>query len=171
MAAGKYNRSTLSGYAALGQHDEPLQLLWQAPSLSEPSVTPELPRTDTLPFAGIALQRNPAPANNSTYGLMGFVGGAAHVHSHASGMSMELFGMGEVMGAKAGTETYGSTDQRKLLPALRRQQHHHRQWRVARRRRLGRLRHQHGADRGHGAAAVCDRGFAELLLHLQFVRR
>ena len=45
---------------ALGQHDEPLQLLWQAPTIPEPPVTPELPRTDTLPFAGIALQRNPA---------------------------------------------------------------------------------------------------------------
>ena len=71
-------------------------------------MTPELPRTDTLPFAGIALQRNQAPANNSNYGLMGFVGGAGHIHSHASGMSMELFGMGEVMGAKSGTETYGT---------------------------------------------------------------
>ncbi len=109
VAAGHYNRSNLSGYSALGNHDEPLQLLWQAASLSEPAVSPTLPRTDTLPFAGVALQRNPAPFSNSTYGLMGFVGGAAHIHSHASGMSMELFGMGEVMGAKAGTESYGST--------------------------------------------------------------
>jgi hypothetical protein len=109
VAAGKYNRSSLEDYASLGEHDEPLQLLWQAAVISEPGVTPALPRTDTLPFAGIALQRNPAPTNNSTYGLMCFVGGAGHVHSHASGMSMELFGAGEVMGAKAGTENYGST--------------------------------------------------------------
>ena len=37
---------------------------------------------------------------------MSFVGGADHVHSHASGMSMEIYGMGEVMGAKSGTGTY-----------------------------------------------------------------
>jgi hypothetical protein len=109
VAAGQYNRSSLSDYNGLGEHSEPLQLLWQAASLSEPSVSPTLPRTDPLPFAGVALQRNPAPTNNSTYGLMSFVGGASHTHSHASGMSMEIFGLGEVMGAKTGTENYGST--------------------------------------------------------------
>ncbi|MGL4398950.1 MAG: autotransporter-associated beta strand repeat-containing protein [Luteolibacter sp.] len=109
VADGNYNRSTLSNYATLGNQYEPLQLLWQAASLSEPAVTPALPRTDKLPHAGITLQRNPAPSSNSTYGLMGFVGGAAHIHSHSSGMSMELFGMGEVLGAKSGTESYGST--------------------------------------------------------------
>jgi hypothetical protein len=108
VASGGYNRATLSDYSKLGQHDEPLELLWQAPVITEPAVIPELPRTDTLPWAGIALQRNPAPANNSTYGLMCFVGGAAHVHSHASGMSMELFGLGQVMGSKGGTSTYGT---------------------------------------------------------------
>ena len=87
--------------------DEPLQLLWQSASLSESSVTPALPRTDSLPFAGITLQRNLPPSGSSTYyGLMSFVGGADHVHSHASGMSMEIYGIGEVMGAKSGTGTY-----------------------------------------------------------------
>ena len=108
VADGKYNRSSLRSYATLGTQTEPLQLLWQVATLSEPAVTPELPRTDTLPFAGIALQRNEVPANNPHYGLMGFVGGAGHIHSHASGMGMELYGMGEVMGAKSGTETYGT---------------------------------------------------------------
>ncbi len=109
VADGSYNRSTLDSYSTLGTQTEPLQLLWQAASLSEPAVTPTLPRTDKLPFAGITLQRNPAPSDNSTYGLMGFIGGAAHIHSHSCGMAMELFGMGEVMGAKSGTESYGST--------------------------------------------------------------
>ena len=108
VADGYYNRSTLDSYSTLGTQTEPLQLLWQAASLAEPAVTPTLPRSDTLPHAGIALQRNPAPTNNQTYGLMGFVGGAAHVHSHACGMAMELFGMGEVMGSKSGREDYGS---------------------------------------------------------------
>lgn len=109
VADGNYNRSALRDYSSLGQHNEPLQLLWQSPDIAEPGVSPEPPRTDTLPFAGIALQRNPAPSDNSTYGLMCFVGGAGHVHSHASGMSMELFGMGQVMGAKSGVADYGST--------------------------------------------------------------
>ncbi len=108
VAAGSYNRSTLSDYSKLGQHDEPLELLWSAATITEPAVVPELPRTDTLPFAGIALQRNPSTVNDSTYGLMGFVGGAQHIHSHASGMSMELFGLGQVMGAKVGPESYGT---------------------------------------------------------------
>ncbi len=109
VADGNYNRSTLAGYSTLGTQTSPLQLLWQAASLPEPAVTPALPRTDKLPFAGLTLQRNPAPSNNATYGLMGFVGGAAHIHSHSCGMNLELFGLGEVMGAKSGTESYGST--------------------------------------------------------------
>lgn len=109
VATGSYDRSTLNAYDNLGQHDDPLQLLWQAPVVSESSVTPVLPRTDRLPYAGIALQRNPSTVSNSTYGLMGFVGGASHVHSHASGMSLELFGLGQVLGAKAGHEDYTAT--------------------------------------------------------------
>lgn len=108
VAEGSYNRSSLRSYGSLSMRDEPLQLLWQYESLSEPSVTPELPRTDKLPFAGITLQRNLPASDSTTYGLMCFVGGAGHIHSHASGMSMEIFGMGEVMGAKSGTETYGT---------------------------------------------------------------
>ncbi len=108
VAEGRYHRSTLNGYDNLGTQNDPLQLLWQAPVVSGPGVTPELPRTDRLPFAGVALQRNPAPANNTTYGLMCFVGGAGHIHSHASGMGMEIFGMGEVLGAKSGRSTYQS---------------------------------------------------------------
>jgi autotransporter-associated beta strand protein len=109
VADGKYNRSTITSYGSLSMRDEPLQLLWQSDSISEPAVTPELPRTDKLPFAGITLQRNLPASNSSTYGLMCFVGGAGHVHSHASGMSMELFGLGEVMGAKSGRDDYGAT--------------------------------------------------------------
>jgi autotransporter-associated beta strand protein len=110
VAEGNYNRSSPRNYSTLGLQNEPLQLLWQAAVISEPAVTPELPRTDRLPFAGVALQRNPAPTDNSNFGLMAFVGGAAHVHSHASGMSMELFGMGQVLGAKSGRTSYGTTD-------------------------------------------------------------
>lgn len=93
---------------SLGTHEEPLQLLWNAPRIAEPGFALTYPRTDALPWTGITLQRNPSTVNNSVYGLMCFVGGAAHVHGRASGMSMELFGLGQVMGAKAGRDTCGS---------------------------------------------------------------
>lgn len=108
IADGEYNRSTVDNYTGLSPHNEPLQLLWQAESVTEPAESLVVPRTDRLPFAGIALQRNLSPIG-SDHGLMAFVGGAAHIHSHASGMGMELYGMGQVMGAKSGRSTYGTT--------------------------------------------------------------
>ncbi len=108
IQAGQHNRATLSSYSSLGQHDELLKLLWSAPTIAEPASPPVLPRTDRLPFAGVTLQRNPSP-NGANHGLMCFVGGAGHVHSHASGMSMELYGLGHVLGAKGGRDSsYGS---------------------------------------------------------------
>lgn len=106
--AGHYNRSTLSDYVSLGQHNEPLKLLWPAPTITEAPVALTYPRTDALPWAGISLQRNPSTYNDLTYGLMCFVGGAAFTHGHASGMNMELFGLGYVLGGKSGRDAYGS---------------------------------------------------------------
>jgi hypothetical protein len=106
--SGQYNRASLPSYTSLGQHDELLKLLWSAPAITEPASPPVLPRTDRLPFAGITLQRNPSPSGVN-HGLMGFIGGAGHVHSHASGMGMELYGLGHVLGAKGGRDDYGST--------------------------------------------------------------
>ncbi len=104
-----YNRGVLADYDRLGMHNEPLQLLWNAPTIPEAPVALQMPRTDALPWAGITLQRNYSTVSNSIYGLMCFVGGAGHVHSHASGMSMELFGLGEVLGAKSGVDDYTAT--------------------------------------------------------------
>jgi autotransporter-associated beta strand protein len=109
IAAGEYNRATLDAYESLGLHNEPLQLLWHAATIPEAGVALQLPRTDALPWAGITLQRNYSTVSNATYGLMCFVGGAGHVHSHASGMSMELYGLGQVLGAKSGVDDYGAT--------------------------------------------------------------
>lgn len=103
---GSYNRSNLRGYANLGMHNELLQLLWQSPTIEGAPIVEELPRTDHIPFAGIRLQRNPSSFDNPNYGLMTFVGGAGYIHSHASGMSMELYGAGRVMGAKSGKSVY-----------------------------------------------------------------
>jgi hypothetical protein len=105
--SGAYNRASLGSYSSLGQHDDLLTLLWAAPVISEPANLPALPRTDRVPFAGISLQRNLSPGG-ANHGLMGFVGGAAHVHSHASGMGMELYGLGHVLGAKGGRSDYQS---------------------------------------------------------------
>lgn len=102
IAAGDYNRSSLKTVGSLGPHCEPLQLLWQEPTVTEAPQPHVLPRSDELPFAGITLQRNLSPNGDPNHGLMGFLGGAAHIHSHACGLAMELYGMGEVMGAKGG---------------------------------------------------------------------
>ncbi|MCU0791491.1 MAG: heparinase II/III-family protein [Opitutaceae bacterium] len=107
---GRHNRASLPTYSALGLHNEPLQLLLFSPTIAETAVDQVLPRTDTLPFAGVVLQRNPAPVDNTRNGLMAFVGGAGFIHSHASGMSMELYGLGQVLGAKSGRTTYGSAE-------------------------------------------------------------
>jgi Heparinase II/III-like protein len=99
--------------AALGKRSygaavylEPLHLLWDAPEIDGEVKAYPLPTTDRLPFAGITLQRNLSSTGNEKDGLMGFVGGGAHVHGHATGMSMELYGRGHVLGPKAGRGNY-----------------------------------------------------------------
>ena len=109
IQAGSHNRTTLPGRPSLGQRNELLKLLWNAPEIPEPAAPRVLPRTDRLPFAGISLQRNPSPSGDPAHGLMGFVGGAGYVHSHSSGMNIELYGLGHVLGAKGGRGTYQTT--------------------------------------------------------------
>lgn len=58
--------------------------------------------TALVTHAGIALQRNAVDVNNVNYGLTGIVGGAHYVHSHVTGISMELYGAGYVMAPNAG---------------------------------------------------------------------
>lgn len=58
--------------------------------------------TVLVKHAGIALQRNYVEQNNSEYGLCGIIGGAHYVHSHATGISMELYGSGYIMAANGG---------------------------------------------------------------------
>lgn len=107
MDAGKHNRASLVAYVDLDMHIEPVQLLWFTPEVTEAGVPQVLTTTDRVAHAGITLQRNLSTAG-PLYGLMGFVGGAAHTHSHASGMSMELYGAGQVLGAKSGKSAYQS---------------------------------------------------------------
>ena len=58
--------------------------------------------TVIIPHAGIALQRNYVKKNNRTYGLCGIIGGAHYVHSHLTGITMELYGAGHTMAPNAG---------------------------------------------------------------------
>jgi autotransporter-associated beta strand protein len=103
-SAGLLN--TLSDYSKLGPHNEPVSLLWSAPKVTQSFTPLAMPQTDTLPWAGLSLQRNFVAANNSVYGLECFVEGAGHVHSAASGMNMEIYGMGQVVGQKSGVGSY-----------------------------------------------------------------
>ena len=59
-------------------------------------------KTVVIEHAGIALQRNSSKQNNALYGLCGIIGGAHYVHSHLTGIGMELYGAGYVIGPNAG---------------------------------------------------------------------
>ncbi len=58
--------------------------------------------TVIVKHAGVALQRNYTETNNEIYGLCGIIGGAHYVHSHATGITMELYGLGDIMAANGG---------------------------------------------------------------------
>lgn len=58
--------------------------------------------TVLIKHAGIALQRNQTEKQNDLYGLCGIIGGAHYVHSHVTGISMELYGAGYVMAPNGG---------------------------------------------------------------------
>mgnify|MGYP000427282586 CR=1 FL=1 len=59
-------------------------------------------KTVIIEHAGIALQRNSSKQNNELYGLCGIIGGAHYVHSHLTGIAMELYGSGYVIAPNAG---------------------------------------------------------------------
>ncbi len=111
IAEGKYDRARPNGFVGgADSYQGPLQLLWFAPEISGQMTAP-LPRTtDELPFVGAVLQRNLPPSGDPAHALMAVVSGGAHVHSHASGMTLELYGAGHVLGANAGKGTY-TTDE------------------------------------------------------------
>lgn len=108
---GIYNRSKPQGFTSgVDSYQGPLQLLWYAPEIVGEKTAPLKRTTDELPFAGAVLQRNLSPDKNPEHGLMSVVSGGAYTHSHASGMSLELYGAGEVLGANSGKSTYGKDD-------------------------------------------------------------
>ncbi len=79
-----------------------LQLLWGRviPSEVGADVDFNVP-TVVVEHAGVALQRNAVEEDNNIYGLCGVIGGAHYVHSHLTGISMELYGSEYVMAPNA----------------------------------------------------------------------
>ncbi len=83
--------------------DNPLHLLWGVNI--DPLVVGEKVKyntTATASHAGIVMQRNYFCNDIVENGLMCFTGGAHYVHAHATGLDMELYGAGFVMGADGG---------------------------------------------------------------------
>lgn len=79
-----------------------LELFWgeelPSTSVSEFNYKP----TVIVKHAGVALQRNHVEKQNSLYGLCGIIGGAHYVHSHATGIAMELYGAEYIMAPNGG---------------------------------------------------------------------
>lgn len=100
---GLYRRSDygLQNYV----YTRPLKLLWFEPEIKGKKELITLSRTDSLAHAGLVLQRNAKDAKN---GMMVWQGGGHHVHAHAGGMDMELYGQGAVVGSEGGKSDYQS---------------------------------------------------------------
>ncbi len=80
-----------------------LQLFWGIQLSENIDKTVDLNKpTVIIDHAGIALQRNYVKTDNELYGLCGIIGGAHYVHSHLTGIGMELYGAGYIMGPNAG---------------------------------------------------------------------
>ncbi|MBB6050812.1 heparinase II/III domain-containing protein [Armatimonas rosea] len=106
-----YDRSKPDGHSgSANPYFAPLPLLWYAPTITgkREALTPKT--TDTLPFVGAVLQRSLSPDKSPKNALMAVVSGGSHVHGHASGMALELYGKGYVLGANAGKGEY-TTDE------------------------------------------------------------
>ncbi|WP_417444157.1 hypothetical protein [Joostella sp.] len=99
-AEGGYNpKLRVSGF----DNFDPLQLFWGVPVTIETNSQIDFKKpTVVVEHAGIALQRNYVEKDNELYGLCGIIGGAHYVHSHVTGITMELYGAGYVMAPNAG---------------------------------------------------------------------
>ena len=93
------------------QWQNPLELLWGINI--ENTVTAKPPRIDpmqTVEHAGLIIQRNYNTPDSLQNGMMCYSGGAAYVHTHSTGIDLELYGKGYVLGAESGSGTYGSDE-------------------------------------------------------------
>ncbi|PQJ71736.1 T9SS type A sorting domain-containing protein [Polaribacter butkevichii] len=89
--------------------NNPLQLLWGV-NIDDAVVSTGTPlyNTVTAKYAGMVMQRNFVEENNVDNGLMYYTGGGSYVHAHATGLDMELYGAGYIMGPDYGNDDYGS---------------------------------------------------------------
>lgn len=107
LQSGDYKRETLGERSsAISIYYTPTELLWLDEIKEYSLENSALPRTDTFTHAGIFLQRNISSTGKADDGLMCFVGGGHMVHGHASGMDMELYGLGRVLGVDHGHVSY-----------------------------------------------------------------
>ncbi|RDV24148.1 hypothetical protein DXV75_15795 [Alteromonas aestuariivivens] len=110
LKAGVYDRGHLEErrYRA-SPYYTPTQLLWYTDTIEGSTnldVAPPRPRTKRLEFAGMTIQRNTHFDNPVEDSLMAFIAGGSYIHGHASGMDMELYGQGHVLGIDGGKGTY-----------------------------------------------------------------
>ncbi len=112
----KYHHDEVGGYDPeivtdrLGWYS-PLQLLWGnniADTVT--SEVEELQMTQSIDHAGLVIQRNYSTSDVENYGMMYYSGGATYVHAHSSGIDLELYGKGLVMGAESGSGSYGTDE-------------------------------------------------------------
>jgi Heparinase II/III-like protein len=107
IKSGEYKREKVGErLSAITIYYAPTELLWIDETKEYSLENTVLPRTDTFSHAGIFLQRNLSTTDKPEDGLMCFVGGGHMVHGHASGMDMELYGLGKVLGADHGHGSY-----------------------------------------------------------------
>lgn len=82
--------------------NNPYYLLW-GENISTSNITPITYNSSiNIDYAGIAMQRNINTSDPEEYGLMGYIGGAHYVHSHLTGIDMEIYGSGAVVGTGGG---------------------------------------------------------------------
>jgi len=112
---GKYKRGLLkSRHSGASPYFTPLQLLWSIEDLGsdekleEINIEPARPRTNHLSHAGMYIQRNVSNKEPIKNSMMAVVAGGGYIHGHASGMDMELYGQGYVLGTDGGKGGYGT---------------------------------------------------------------